>query len=104
MFLHILWGNTHFLTDFKGWNEVTTQQHPLWAWAYPPNNLQGGRVISFSLQNRMEGEGEEKDWERRYSCDSCDSCDSFQGRGYMNSGCFQIVIIIFNLLYIFLYI
>ena len=32
--------------------------------------------------------------------DSCDSCDSFQGEGYMNSGCFQIVIIIFNLLYI----
>ena len=46
--------------------------------------------------------GEEE--ERRYSCDSCDSCDSFQGEGYMNSGCFQIVIIIFNLLYIFIYI
>ena len=46
--------------------------------------------------------GEEE--ERRYSCDSCDSCDSFQGRGYMKSGCFQIVIIIFNLLYIYLYI
>ena len=49
---------------------------------------------------RRRGEG----LRERYSCDSCDSCDSFQRRGYMNSGCFQIVIIIFNLLYIYLYI
>ena len=42
---------------------------------------------------RRRGEG----LRERYSCDSC---DSFQRRGYMNSGCFQIVIIIFNLLYI----
>ena len=81
-------------------NEVTTQQHPLWAWAYLPNNLQGGRVIPlfFTKQDggRRRGEGLREAlqlWQLW----------QFSGEGYMNSGCFQIVIIIFNLLYIYLY-
>ena len=83
-------------------NEVTTQQHPLWAWAYLPNNLQGVGWFLFSLQNRMEGEGEEKDWERRYSCDSC---DSFQGRGIWTRAAFKLLLLYLTYyIYIYIYI
>ena len=64
----------------------------------------GWRWVGDFFTKMDEGGEKGEEEERRYSCDSCDSCDSFQGRGYMKSGCFQIVIIIFNLLYIFIYI
>lgn len=101
MFLHILWGNTHFLTDFKGWNEVSTQQHPLWAWAYLPNNLQGGRVIPLFFTKQDGGRRRGEGLREALQLWQLWQLWQFSGEGYMNSGCFQIVIIIFNLLYIF---